>query len=334
MPSASGALFPDPVCRLPGEYGFVAAVLATPLDDLPKLVYADWLDEHADSRGPFLRAWVAARQTGNKLPQPDESLSECWLAVMGYKLDSWLAEQSDPAWADAIRSAAEPCVVVRTSRLAEGESVHSGGSKTGGLPDLSPDDEWPEGVTGGSAFVAQWNLKELATSPCCTALPKAGLLSFFLDLVPWANGFDEIAARVQFSRDPRAVRERVPNDLPAVNALPACHVEFREWLNIPDHRSPALRSLLPRDLRWEYHRSLLKFPKPAGAHQILGHFGSIQGDPTPEGEKGPWSLFTQFGPDANLLFDSCDNGTWYFMAPKADLLRGAFDVIRIDFQTG
>jgi uncharacterized protein (TIGR02996 family) len=334
MPRRFRLLFPDPVYRLPGEYGFVLAVLATPLDDLPKLVYADWLDEHDDPRGAFLRAWVAARHARSELPKPDESLSECWLAVVGYELDSWLAELGNPTWIDAIRTTAQPCVVARTIRLEEGETVPPGGSKTGGVPDLAPDDEWPEGGMGRSAFVAHWNLEELAISPCSATLPKAGLLSFFLDLVPWEDGTENNSARVHFTRSSRFVRERIPDDLPAVNALPACRVEFREWLSIPDHRSPTLRSLLPRNLRGEYHRVILSFPLPVGSHQILGHFTSIHDDPTPEGKKGPWSLFTQLGPDANLLFDSCDNGMWYFMTPTTSLVRGAFEDVRSDFQTG
>jgi uncharacterized protein (TIGR02996 family) len=40
------------------DRAFVAAVRATPADDLPRLVYADWLDEHDDPRGSYLRAEV------------------------------------------------------------------------------------------------------------------------------------------------------------------------------------------------------------------------------------------------------------------------------------
>jgi uncharacterized protein (TIGR02996 family) len=39
---------------------FLAAIAARPDDDLPKLVYADYLDEHGDPRAAALR-WVVAR---------------------------------------------------------------------------------------------------------------------------------------------------------------------------------------------------------------------------------------------------------------------------------
>jgi uncharacterized protein (TIGR02996 family) len=42
------------------EDGFWAAIAANPDDDLPKLVFADWLDERGDPRGQCLR-WVVAR---------------------------------------------------------------------------------------------------------------------------------------------------------------------------------------------------------------------------------------------------------------------------------
>ena len=44
------------------ETAFWAAIAAAPDDDLPKLVFADWLDERGDSAGPCLRWVVAERQ--------------------------------------------------------------------------------------------------------------------------------------------------------------------------------------------------------------------------------------------------------------------------------
>jgi uncharacterized protein (TIGR02996 family) len=37
------------------DHGFLAAILADPDDDLPRLVYADWLEEHGDDRAEFIR---------------------------------------------------------------------------------------------------------------------------------------------------------------------------------------------------------------------------------------------------------------------------------------
>jgi uncharacterized protein (TIGR02996 family) len=327
-------LFPDPVCKLPGEYGLVAAVLAAPLDDLPKLVYADWLDEHDDPRGQFLRVWMAARKAGKKLPKPDKKLSQCWLSVVGFTLDEWLNKQGHPAWAEAIRATAEPCLVVRTIPLEDGETVDTGRSKMGGLPDLDGETEWPEGEDGAGAFIAQWSLEELAFSPCAAKLPKVGLLAFFIDLVPFVNDFGEGSSHVVFLPDAAVVTEREPlEERNEINTLPVHRVEFREWLSLPDHRSPALKKLLSEELREEYAMPYFERPEPKGSHRILGHASPIQSDPTPEGKKA-WSLLTQFGPDEDLRLEACDGGTWYFMTPTADLKKGKFDDTQMEFQTG
>src|SRR6185369_13035646 len=34
---------------------FIQTIIADPDDDMPRLVYADWLDEQGDSRGEFIR---------------------------------------------------------------------------------------------------------------------------------------------------------------------------------------------------------------------------------------------------------------------------------------
>jgi uncharacterized protein (TIGR02996 family) len=39
----------------PDELAFVRAILADPADSLPRLVYADWLEDRGDPRGEFLR---------------------------------------------------------------------------------------------------------------------------------------------------------------------------------------------------------------------------------------------------------------------------------------
>jgi uncharacterized protein (TIGR02996 family) len=330
-------LFPDPVCKLPDEYGFVAAVLAAPLDDLPKLVYADWLEERNDPRGAFLRAWLAARKARKKLPKPDKKLSKCWLSVVGFTLDEWLARQFQPEWGDTVRAIAEPCVGVRTVPLADGETVPTGMSKMGGLPDLDPIDLWPttsEDEQNEMAFVAQWNLAELSVSPCCSKLPKKGLLSFFIDLVPFVEDSGDGSSEVVFHPDPEKTDEREPDEQAEESSLPACRVEFREWLSIPDFRSPAVKRLkLPAEVLSDYSVRQFDYTTPKGQHKILGHADTIQNDPTPTGKKA-WSLLTQFGPDGDLRLEACDGGTWYFMTPTADLKKGKFDDTEMEFQTG
>jgi len=49
---------PDFVVMTTEEEAFLQAVINRPDDDLPRLVYADWLDERGDPRGEFIRVQV------------------------------------------------------------------------------------------------------------------------------------------------------------------------------------------------------------------------------------------------------------------------------------
>jgi uncharacterized protein (TIGR02996 family) len=37
------------------DTAFLARIIAAPADNRPRLVYADWLEEHGDPRGEFIR---------------------------------------------------------------------------------------------------------------------------------------------------------------------------------------------------------------------------------------------------------------------------------------
>jgi uncharacterized protein (TIGR02996 family) len=67
------------------DEAFVRAIVAAPGDDLPRLVYADWLDDRGDPRGAYLRAeaegakaqdWASAK----KLNRTAEGLDSVWVA--------------------------------------------------------------------------------------------------------------------------------------------------------------------------------------------------------------------------------------------------------------
>src|SRR6516164_6222436 len=45
---------------------FLTAILDNPADDHPRLVYADWLDEHCDPRGEFIRVQCRLAKAGGK----------------------------------------------------------------------------------------------------------------------------------------------------------------------------------------------------------------------------------------------------------------------------
>ena len=51
------------------EDAFLHDILAHPDDDAPRLIYADWLDEHNDPRGEFIRTQCALAQLSEEDPR-------------------------------------------------------------------------------------------------------------------------------------------------------------------------------------------------------------------------------------------------------------------------
>jgi uncharacterized protein (TIGR02996 family) len=69
------------------DEAFIRAIVDSPGDDTPRLVYADWLDERNDPRGAYLRAeyeWAEPWQTGER-PADSPELRE-------------MAKVLDPVW--------------------------------------------------------------------------------------------------------------------------------------------------------------------------------------------------------------------------------------------
>jgi uncharacterized protein (TIGR02996 family) len=74
------------------EDAFIAAVLAEPEDDTPRLVYADWLEERGDPRAEFLRAECQLRKLSStedsfpalrtRLEQVSLTLDPDWVALV------------------------------------------------------------------------------------------------------------------------------------------------------------------------------------------------------------------------------------------------------------
>lgn len=71
---------------------FVAAIQAEPDDDVPRLIYADWLDEQGDPRGPFVRAQVALA----RLPADDPQRTE-WA-----ELEKELLAEHESEWSSEL----------------------------------------------------------------------------------------------------------------------------------------------------------------------------------------------------------------------------------------
>jgi uncharacterized protein (TIGR02996 family) len=76
------------------EEAFIRAIVDGPGDDLPRLVYADWLDDRADPRGAYLRAEMEWAKPWRGGECPADSLQ---LGELAAKLDlEWVARVSRP----------------------------------------------------------------------------------------------------------------------------------------------------------------------------------------------------------------------------------------------
>ncbi len=78
----------------PEDDAFIRTIVDSPGDDLPRLVYADWLDERGDPRGAYLRAeleWAKPWRDGNRPGDASE------VRALGAGLDAvWVARVSRP----------------------------------------------------------------------------------------------------------------------------------------------------------------------------------------------------------------------------------------------
>jgi uncharacterized protein (TIGR02996 family) len=68
--------------------GFLQAILEEPDDDVHRLVYADWLEEHDDPRGPFIRTQIEAASLPEDEPRRDALEAQARDLLRRYQ-DEW-----------------------------------------------------------------------------------------------------------------------------------------------------------------------------------------------------------------------------------------------------
>src|SRR4051812_980295 len=148
----------DALPALPGELPLLSAVVSSPDDDQIKLVYADWLEEHDDPRGAFLRQFIDAVQTGKQLPS-GRGIPSAWQEMTGLSLLRRLCKGGLAEHRATIMALAQPALALETKASAEGR-IAVGATKFGGKPDLPTGSEWPRCDRGPLEFLAQLDLAE------------------------------------------------------------------------------------------------------------------------------------------------------------------------------
>jgi len=106
-----------PATTLRDTAPFLAAVAARPDDDLPRLIFADWLDEHGDAeRAEFIRLQCSAAR-GNFDDGPRGA------ALEALHRREWLADLPEVYYAEFRRGFVEHIVLHATTFLASGANL-------------------------------------------------------------------------------------------------------------------------------------------------------------------------------------------------------------------
>jgi uncharacterized protein (TIGR02996 family) len=319
-------VFTSPASVLPGEADILASVLANLADDHARLVYADWLEEHDDPRGPLLRAFTTAYRAGKKLPALD-SAPKPWRAVVGLTLMAQIRETTLAPLSDTVLALARPALAFAYERAPE-RGIPVGASKFGGRPDV-PEGAWPEHEGEPLTFLAQFNLADLHASPVARPLPATGLLSLFC-LYDYGEDFEEGNWRLLYFPDTAELsrREQHP-DLPEEHLARSGRLMFTEVPSLPDEDSlwakqlmRAVRKVDPKGVDYSNLRDGM------GADGLLGHPHTFEGDVL--GKKSVRHLLTVgdnsatgWWPDGNMM---------YITIPEADLKHARFERAKATLQ--
>lgn len=179
----------EPAARSADELALLRGLTARPGDALVLGVYNDWLEEHADPRGEYLRRFLAAFDNGTPLPERPAGVSPGWDELVGLGVRRRLRELGATVelfepHLPLLLNSGQPCIQLELQPPQSMSSVPPGASRAGGVADLPIGAAWPmcDDHLGGRwpmQFLLQINLEELAGTLCEGVLPDAGLLSLF-----------------------------------------------------------------------------------------------------------------------------------------------------------
>jgi uncharacterized protein (TIGR02996 family) len=222
---------------LPGESDLLANVIADMADHTHKRNYAAWLLQKGDPRGEFLQQVVDGWESGAESQPESDEYSLVWQRTSGITLLQTMREEKCDSLTSLFQ-VVRPALLVNP-KLATDE-LRVGGSKFGGLPDLADSEPWPEFKGRLHTFVGQINLAEIAGTQAARALPKAGLLSFFVFDDPIETGQPAAcgakgAWKVIYTPSTSLLHRREPHqEFDEGNRIaPECSLEFEETLDLP-----------------------------------------------------------------------------------------------------
>jgi uncharacterized protein YwqG len=240
--------------------------------------------------------------------------------------------------AEILESCKLPCVKIKTTK-AEETAFRLGESKFGGLPHLPAGFEWPVYNGKPLAFIAQFNLADVAAYDTGNKLPREGILHFFYeggrewDSDPAADDF-----KVYHHKELAGLKATaLPEDMPEYPLLRPCKLEFGEDISYPIGEALEGVGLDPEtskefmnieradkhvfdEIIEEYEKNRLL---GEGDHQLLGHPHLVQGEIFEECQLAINSLFCgdesgNRDPRAKELQDGAKDWTLLFQIDSDD----------------
>ena len=328
----------EPVAGPAEELSLLRAIVDRLTDDTPCLVYADWLEEREDSRGPLLREFVESLRSGKELP-PLDGVPAAWADVTGLTITQKIVEAGLRDYRDQLLSLARPALRLDVEEADFDDPPPTpeaiGTTRLGGDPDLSAGSTYPVGADGVPLhFLGQFDLADLQGTVAGRAFPESGLLSIFR---PQSDGGKDCYPTQ--ADCPRLVRHYPAGTklvrLPRPTALTDPPAPYRPGLRIIETlRLPGVFWKWPGvTLSYEQASALDNvFPTTLGgeAFILLGHVTHGNTGEEPLKDRPDWVqlILVPFfeGPDYGVSDMSLS-----FHLPAADLRSGRFDRLEATF---
>lgn len=238
------------------------------------------------------------------------------------------------------------------STPAEDAAVQLGMSKLGGLPDLTPDVQWPEWQGVPQSFVGQIRLADVQAYDTEKVLPASGLLSFFYNAKQDTYGdasSDAGSWHVFFIKDTANLKQTpAPAKLPAESQFKASSLTFSSQLTLspqPQLEVPGLPWTDADQQKYDpIYEQFTHDPKDTSPRdQLLGHpltlqddmrlqceinsQGIIENTDSPELAKKAlrWHLLFQIDSDERIGMKWASAGLLYYWITREDLQAARFD---------
>lgn len=266
-----------------------------------------------------------------------------------------------PRVATELQALIRTSIRIKTAPVKDEALLPPGASKFGGLPDLPEGVDWPEWNGKALAFIAQFNLEEVATFDLERLLPATGMLYFFYDaqMETWGDTLeDRGGARVLYydGEVARIKRTPFPETLHEWGRdYPACRLEMYSQLSLPTGDSIHTISLELTEEETASYNKLWEWLAGSNDelpdHRLSGYPRPVQGDDMEElcawatagidvasaesyqSERAvelrktakDWQLLLQVDSDNNSMMMWGDAGTIYYWIKREDLAQHNFE---------